>query len=98
MSNNILVNDIGFTGDGDTVKSILADTYDVPTDTNPWTCLLLTEAALLFLSLGEGNLASWVNRQDFKKWWSTARESTKSSKSCLHFGHYKAGASDTIIF
>ncbi|KAL7502290.1 hypothetical protein ACHAXN_001984 [Cyclotella atomus] len=39
----------------------------------------------------------WVHRQDFQKWWSTAREATESSKSRLHFGHYKAGASDNII-
>eukprot|EP00956_Cyclotella_meneghiniana_P021218 scaffold38273_cov70-Cyclotella_meneghiniana.AAC.6 len=97
MSNNKLLHDIGFTGDGEAVSAILSGTYEFPPETDLWTCLLLTEAAVLFSSLGEDCIEDWVHRQDFQKWWSTARKATESSKSRLHFSHYKAGASDSII-
>jgi hypothetical protein len=97
MSHNKLLSDIGFTGDGEAVLAILAGTYEFPPDTDPGTRLLLTEAAVLFSTLGEDCIEDWVHRQDFQKWWSTTREATESSKSRLHFGHNKAGASDDII-
>jgi hypothetical protein len=97
MSNNKLLANVGFTGNGEAVLAILTGTYEFPPNTDPWTCLLLTEAAVLFSTLGEDSIIEdWVRRQDFQKWWLTAREATESSKSCLHFGHYKAGASDNI--
>jgi hypothetical protein len=97
MSNNKLLTDVGFTGDGEAVLAILAGTYEFPPKTDPWTHLLLTEAAVLFSTLGEDSIEDWVHRQDFQKWWSTARKATKSCKSRLHFGHYKVGVSDNII-
>ena len=97
MSNSKLLADVGFTGDGEAVSAILDGTYEFPPDTDPWTSLLLTEAAVLFSTLGEDSIEDWVRHQDFQKWWLTAREATESSQSRLHFGHYKAGASDNII-
>ncbi len=97
MSNNKLLADVGFTGNGEAVLAILAGTYEFPSGTDPWTCLLLTKAAVLFSTLGEDSIEDWVRCQDFQKWWLTAREATELSKSHLHFGHYKAGASDNII-
>jgi hypothetical protein len=97
MSNNKLLQDVGFTGNGEAVSAILSGTYEFPPETDPWTRLLLTEAAVLFCSLSKESIKDWVKRQDFQKWWLTAREATESSKSQLHFGHYKAGASDNII-
>jgi hypothetical protein len=97
MSNNKLLTDVGFAGDGEAVLAILAGTYKFSPETDPWTRLLLTEAAVLFFTLGEDSIEDWVHRQDFQKWWSTACKVTESSKSQLHFGHYKAGASDNII-
>jgi hypothetical protein len=97
MSNNKLLSDIGFTGDGDAVEAILTGTYEFPPNTDPHTQLLLTESAVLFSSIGEDMIEDWVHRQDFQKWWLTAREATESSKSLLHFSHYKVAARDKII-
>ena len=66
MSHNKLLSDIGFTGDGEAVKAILAGTYEFPPGTDPWTRLLLTEAAVLFSTLGEDCIEDWVHRQAFK--------------------------------
>jgi hypothetical protein len=97
MSHNKLLSDIGFTGDGVAVEAILNGTYEFPPDTDPHTQLLLTKSAALFSSIGEDMIEDWVRRQDFQKWWRTAREATESSKSRLHFSHYKASAKNKII-
>jgi hypothetical protein len=97
MSNNKLLQDVDFTGNGEAVSAILSGTYKFPPETDPWTHLLLTEAAVLFCSLGKDSIEDWVKRQDFQKCWQTAWEANESSKSQLHFGHYKAGDSDNNI-
>lgn len=69
ISHNMLLHDIGFTGDGKAVQAILDGTYKFPRDKDPWTWLLITEAVVLFSSLGQDDIVDLVNRQDFQKWW-----------------------------
>ena len=38
-----------------------------------------------------------ITHQEWQNYWKGALEETSSSKSDLHFGHYKAGASSEII-
>jgi hypothetical protein len=38
-----------------------------------------------------------VTTEDFHSFWNTAKESTSSSKSGRHFGHYKAACSDPLL-
>ena len=97
MSNPKLLEDVGFTGDGDAVMSILQGTYEFPPGTDEYTKLLLLEAAVLFCSLGEDGIEDWVRSQDFQHFWLHAREATESSKSGLHFGHYMAAAHDKVV-
>ena len=97
MSHNKLLNDVGFSGDGPAVESILRGTYCYPDDMDPYTQLLMLEATVLFSSLGEQGIEDWVHSSDFQQFWLHACERTESSKSQLHFGHYMAGAHDTDI-
>jgi hypothetical protein len=97
MQNNKLLEDVGFTGDGEAVKAILQGTYDFPPETDVHTKLLFTEAAVLFCSLGDDGIVDWIQNSDFQQFWLHAREKTESSKSLLHFGHYMAGATDDVI-
>lgn len=97
MTNNKLLSDVGFTGDGPAVQAILNGTYVFPPDTDPYTKLLFTEATVLFCSLGDDGIEDWVQSKCFTQFWMHAREATESSKSLLHFGHYKAGAQDPIV-
>ena len=40
---------------------------------------------------------SAVTTEDFHSFWDTAKESSSSSKSGRHFGHYKAACSDPTL-
>ena len=97
MTNNKLLEDVGFSGDGPAVESILRGDYVFPEGTDPYTELLMLEAAVLFSSLGEQGIDDWVHSHDFQHFWLHACERTESSKSQLHFGHYMAGAHDKEI-
>eukprot|EP00956_Cyclotella_meneghiniana_P011386 scaffold15968_cov46-Cyclotella_meneghiniana.AAC.14 len=97
MSHNKLLCDVGFSGDGPAVESILRGTYCYPDDTDPYTQLFVLEATVLFSSLGEQGIEDWVHSHDFQQFWLHACERTESSKSQLHFGHYMAGAHDPGI-
>eukprot|EP00956_Cyclotella_meneghiniana_P040875 scaffold207938_cov76-Cyclotella_meneghiniana.AAC.1 len=97
MSHNKLLSDVGFSGDGPAVESILRGTYCYPDNMDPYTQLLMLEATVLFSSLGEQGIEDWVHSSDFQQFWLHACERTESSKSQLHFGHYMAGAHDTDI-
>eukprot|EP00956_Cyclotella_meneghiniana_P023181 scaffold44685_cov45-Cyclotella_meneghiniana.AAC.1 len=90
-------NHVGFSGDGPAVESILRGEYVFPEGTDPYTELLMLEAAVLFSSLGKQGIDDWVHSHDFQHFWLYACERTESSKSQLHFGHYMAGAHDKEI-
>ena len=92
MAHNKLLDDVGFSGDGPAVESILKGEYVFPEGTDTYTELLMLEAAVLFSSLGEqGNIDHLVHSHDFQHFWlHVACERTESSKSQLHFGHYMA--------
>ena len=69
MSNAKLLQDVGFTGDGPAVQEILEGTYNFPPETDEYTKLLCTEAAVLFCSLGGDGVADWVRDSDFQHFW-----------------------------
>lgn len=52
IQNERLLEDVGVLGNGEAVKQILHGTYEFPPGTDDYTKLLLTEAAVLFCSLG----------------------------------------------
>jgi hypothetical protein len=62
MSNNELLTDVGFAGDGQAVMSILQGTYTFPRGTDSYTKLLMLEASVLFSSLVEDGVEDFVHR------------------------------------
>jgi hypothetical protein len=97
MSNPALLRDVGFAGDGPAIESILRGTYKFPPQTDEYTKLLLLEAAVMFCSMGEEEIADMVHRTDFQSFWRTAREATESSYSRCHFGHYVCASHDDLL-
>ena len=80
-----------------TAKAILADTYEYPPDFDPATKELLQECVIIRNSVPVNSLSTNVSFQQWQYKWVKAKEKTSSSESGLHFGHYKAGASSTLI-
>jgi hypothetical protein len=84
--------DVGHLTDGPVAQRILEGSYAYPPDLDPATRLLFEEAAHTYSTLSPDEVATYVTADDFRHFWQTARESTGSSYSGLHFGHYIAAS------
>ena len=87
-----LFTDIGYIGDMAATKSILEGTYVFPPDTDDPTRFLLLEATKIYKTMSGEELSTFVTTSDFQYSWRCANENIQSSRSGLHFGHYKAAA------
>jgi len=90
-----LLQDVGFLGCRTAAQEILAGTYQCPPDTDEYTKLFIE--ALHWPTLCPDIISLILNTENFCNHWRKARESTSSSFSGLHFGHYKAAASTPTI-
>ena len=72
-------------------RSIIIGAYKIPSDMDPATKLILEEIGRLNIKLvnGEGNEII-ITPEGFKHFWRRVNESTSSSMSGVHYGHYKA--------
>ena len=78
-------------------RSIIAGTYDIPSDIDPATKLILEEIGKLGMKIvnGEGSEII-ITPEDFKRFWKRVKEFTSSSMSGVHYGHYKAAIQDDL--
>ena len=84
--------DIGHLADGPVAQQILEGTYEYPPDLDLATRLLFEEATATYAALSPSEIATYVTPEDFQQFWQHARESTGTSYSGLHFGHYIAAS------
>jgi hypothetical protein len=72
-------------------RAIITNTYDIPSDMDPATKLILEEIGNLGVKLiNEENTKIDITPEDFKQFWKRVREFTSSLMSGVHYGHYKA--------
>jgi hypothetical protein len=76
-------------------RSIIMGTYEIPSDMDPATKLILEEIGRLGIKLvnGEGNKII-ITPEEFKHFWRKVNEFTSSSMSGIHYGYYKAAIHD----
>jgi len=86
-----LLQDVGFLGCGEAAQAILDGSYQCPPNTDEYTRLFI-EALRWPASLPD-LISTILNEEAFSAHWRKARETTSSSFSGLHFGHYKSAAS-----
>ena len=86
-----------YLSDKEMAKSIITGTYDIPSDMDPATKLILKEIGRLGIKIlnGEGNKIT-ITPEDFKQFWRRVKEFTSSSMSGVHYGHYKAAIQDNL--
>jgi hypothetical protein len=72
-------------------RAVITKTYNIPSDMDPATKLILEEIGNLGVKLinGEG-MEIVIMPEDFKQFWKRVREFTSSTMSGIHYGHYKA--------
>jgi hypothetical protein len=79
------------------VRSIIAGTYDIPSDIDPATKLILEEIGKLGMKIVNGKGSEIIiTPEDFKQFWKKVKEFTSSSMSGVHYGHYKAAIQDDL--
>ncbi len=78
-------------------RSIIAGTYDIPSDMDPATKLILKEIGKQGMKIvnGEGSEII-ISPEDFKRFWKRVKEFISSSMSGVHYGHYKAVIQDAL--
>jgi hypothetical protein len=76
---------------------IITGTYDIPSDMDPATKLILEEIGRLGMKIvnGEGSEIV-ITPEDFKRFWRKVKEFTSLSMSGVHYGHYKAAIQDVL--
>ena len=86
-----------YLSDKEMAKSIITGTYDIPSDMDPATKLILKEIGRLGIKIlnGKGNKIT-ITPEDFKQFWRRVKEFTSLSMSGVHYGHYKAAIQDIL--
>jgi hypothetical protein len=74
-----------------TAKAILDRTYQYPNDFDQATKEICQECAIIRKLVLKDTLNILITKEDWRQQWRGRRESTASSESSLHFGHYIAG-------
>ncbi len=78
-------------------RLIILGTYDIPSDLDPATRLILEEIGKLGMNIvnGEGNKIV-ITPDDFKCFWRKVNKFTSLSMSGVHYEHYKASIQDEL--
>ena len=87
----------GYNAISRTAKAILDGTYEFPPDFDTATKEILRECAMIREMIPASSLNTRITKEEWKQQWRGRRESTSSSESGLHFGHYIAGISSDHI-
>ena len=85
---------LGYDGATEAAQSIIHSNYQPQTSFNKYVNIFMS-----YISKRPclPTFSAQVSGQDFKDYWSGARESTASSMSGRHFGHYKAASKNTYL-
>ncbi len=73
-----------------TAQAILAGTYVYPPDFDQATREICEECARIGVMIPRDSLNTLLTKEDWRCQWQGRQESTSSSESGLHFGHYIA--------
>ena len=73
-------------------RQVLAGTYSYPEEFDQATRELCEACAKIRLGIPAGSVDTKISHAEWASRWSKAKETTSSSESGLHFGHYKAAA------
>jgi hypothetical protein len=78
-------------------KSIITGTYDIPTNLDPATAMILQEIGKLGMKIvNNKNNKIIITPENFKHFWKKVNKFTSWSMSGVHYGHYKTAIQDVL--
>ncbi len=78
-------------------RSIIAGTYNIPSDMDPATKMILKEIGRLGTKILNGESSKIIiTPEDFKRFWRRVKEFTSLTMSGVHYGYYKAAIQDDL--
>ena len=93
----LLREQLGYMADTETAASILNGTFTIPTLLDDTAALLIQEIGRVGQLVSRGCVRMDVSAEEFSDYWRHMKESTSSSMSGVHFGHYVvAGANPSL--
>jgi hypothetical protein len=97
VMNTLLGERLCYLSDETLAQSIIMGTYDIPSDMDPTTKLILKEIGKLGVKIvnREGNKIV-ITPKEFQSFWRRVNEFTSSSMLGVHYGHYKAAIQDEV--
>ncbi len=91
ITNTLLGKRLRYLSDKALNRSIITETYDIPSDMDPSTKLILKEIGRLGVKLiNKEGTEIIIMPKRFQTFWTKVGEFTSSSMSGVHYGHYKA--------
>jgi hypothetical protein len=97
ICNRDLFQDFGYLANTPASHAVLDGTYKMPPESDPATAKLFAEIAKIRAIIPKDSVSIKITPNQWKLYWQVVNEETSSSKSGLHFGHYKVGRLSDII-
>ncbi len=86
-----------YLSDKELARSIIEGTYDIPSDMDPATKMILKETGRLGMKIVNGKGSkNIITPEDFKRFWRKVKEFTSSLMSGVHYRHYMAAIQDDL--
>jgi hypothetical protein len=98
IMSTLLGHKLRYLGDEDLARSIITGSYEIPSDLDPATTLILKEIGKMGCAIINGDCTEIViTPAEFTLFWKKLGEFTLSSSLGVHYGHYKAAIQDEAI-
>ena len=89
--------DFGYNADTPSGTDVLEGLYTIPPGSHAGTQLLFDSIARIHKIIPKDSINPIITRSDWQYTWQQKQETTSSSQSGLHFGHYVSGATSDLI-
>ncbi len=97
IMNTLLGEKLRYLSDESLAKAIITGMYDIPTNLDPTTAIILKEIDTLGMKIVNGDANKIIIMlEDFRCFWKKVNEFTSLSISGMHYGHYKAANQDLL--
>jgi hypothetical protein len=92
-----LVDEFGYLGIGENSRAVLTGEYIPPPNIDKYAAMLLQHLKQSTASKQPPRFLSMISTEQYIQGWKHAKERTTTGSAILHFGHFKAGARDSLI-